>query len=423
MRRWIQAFRHSQIGIYVQCFVLLLLVAGALMVVMGLQCQTRGCSPYPDRARSGQDLPLAYRATMTTQDSLVDVWIEFGETGTFSPTTTAEGTVITTDDGQTISFLNDLATKGYIAIRVPHAPPTYTTSLLRPGNVGESNAVRFSYYSPPGAASRTTVVVSVTRRLDLESIVNAQYPIADGQSHWEVWWLPPGEKFPIPDQPFRLQADDWPPPLALAFQIDFVDALGDVCDGCPMDVLANTGYVFVGPYKSALRFGNVGGDPLVAFGVHCGYNLEELTPTVGQYISPTVPFTQVFCLENWEAGWSRTFTIDATSSQGWNYTYYYQATDGSAPVPAGSPPFVVTVDPPPDTWEPGMLGLLAVHTPAIAVTDTLRETLTVTATSTVSPEVRASIVSFALAPGYTLNESAIEYDHFLYLPLAFRSYQ
>jgi hypothetical protein len=48
--------------------------------------------------------------------------------------------------------------------------------------------------------------------------------------------------------------------------------------------------------------------------------------------------------------------------------------------------------------------LLAIHTPTIAVTDTMRETIEIATTSVISPEVGANAVSFALAPGYQLNE-------------------
>ncbi|MBU1879510.1 MAG: hypothetical protein KJ734_11215, partial [Chloroflexi bacterium] len=264
----------------------------------------------------------------------------------------------------------------------------------------------------------TTVPISVTRRADLEAIVNARFPIADGHSHWEVWWLPPGETFPIPNQPFRLDPEDWPPPLALAFEIDFVDASGLNCAGCPMEVLAYNGYVFVGPYQTALRLLNIEvHTPLVAFGADCGWGTSGLFPTNGQYITPTVPFTHVLCLENWDTV-ARTFTIDAASSQGWDYAYYYQEADGSGvPVPVAGVPFTVPVS----EWGGGLPGgtnLLAVATPPIAITDTMRETLTVNATSTISPEVHASTVSFALAPGYTLDEGGAQYH--LYLPLVLR---
>jgi hypothetical protein len=397
-----------------------LLLLGCV-ALSAFQCQTRGCSPSTSSLTGANLLPSeAFRATM--QGEIADVWIEIGDTGVFTPTTAAGGTAVQTDDGQTISYLDDLATKGYIAIRVPHAPPTYTSSNLIPGNSGEPNAVQFSYYSPPTATTQTTVPVSVTRRADLESIVNAHYAIADGQSHWEVWWLPAGEKFPIPDQPFRLQADEWPPPLALAFQIDFGGgANARDCAGCPIEALVYNGYVFVGPYPFALRYIDTTiHEPLAAFGPHCGHHVDSLAPTILQYITPTVPFTHVHCLENWDTV-TRTFTINASSSQEWDYAYYWQGAEVGATLnPAGDLPFTVDVGPLPNDWEPGCLGLLAVYTPTIAVTDTLRETFIVTATSVVSPTtVWAEAVSVALAPGYQLDESGGG-GFEVYLPLVLR---
>jgi hypothetical protein len=390
------------------------------------QCQTRGCSPsVPDRLSLDADLLPADALKMAAQGQYAEMWLEIGDTGVFTPTVARGGTVVKTDEGQTIRYLDDLATKGYLAIRVPHAPPTYTLSSLLPGiPPGEPDPVTFNYYMPPSATELTTAAVTLTRRADLEAIVNAQYPIVDGQSHWEVWWLPPGETFPIPDQPFRLDADSWPPPLGLRFRIDFGSgSSARDCAGCPIEVLAYNGYLFVGPYPFALRYINTDiRDPLVSFGVHCGSQDTPVFPTMGQYITPTVPFTHAYCLENWDIV-SRTFTIDAVSSQGWDYAYFWQGTEfGAVAVPAGDPPFTVEVGPIPNGWEPGTLGLLAMYTPTIAVSDTVRETLYLTATSTISLEVKASSLSVALAPGYTLDEGVLPPQYHIYLPLVLRSY-
>jgi hypothetical protein len=60
----------------------------------------------------------------------------------------------------------------------------------------------------------------------------------------------------------------------------------------------------------------------------------------------------------------------------------------------------------------------AVYAPTIATTSTVvRETFMLSATSTVSPEVRADTVSMALAPGYQLNEKG---EVGIYLPLILR---
>jgi hypothetical protein len=410
----------------------LLVYAGLLLLSLALtgsflrpdQCQTRGCSPYSDSLLLDGDLlpDDALRVTMQGQEAYV--WIELGDTAVYTPSITAQGLTLKTDDGQTIPYLDELAANGYMAIRVPHAPPTYTLSSLQPGMPpGQPEPLRFSYYSPPSTDTATTIPVSITRRADLEAVVNTQYPIVDGQSHWEVWWLPEGETFPIPDQPFRVDADAWPDTLQLQFRIDFGDGSSAAdCAGCPVEILVYNGYIFAGPYPFALRYGDPEiHEPLVSFGVHCAYQATPSYPTVVQYISPTVPFTHVYCLENWDTV-TRTFTINAASSQDWDYAYYWQGTQaGATPNPVSDPPFTVKVGPPPNGWEPGQLGLLAIHTPTIVVSDTMRETLYMTATSTVSSEVKASSLSVALAPGYTLDEGALPPQVSIYLPLILRN--
>ena len=65
-------------------------------------------------------------------------------------------------------------------------------------------------------------------------------------------------------------------------------------------------------------------------------------------------------------------------------------------------------------------GLLAIHTPTIGIDDTLRETFHITATSVVSPNVWAHAVSFAVPPGYQLNEGESGFS--LHLPLAIKRF-
>lgn len=422
VNRLAQRLKRSRTGAYYPLAFTFLLVAAGMA---GISCFSTGSSCgnnsyFP--LLTGVEPPLPDTANVMAQGQYAEVWLEFGETGIYTLTTAAQGLSLSTPDGEMLPFLNELAEKGYIAIRVPHAPPTYTASSLVPGiPPGAPDAVVFSYYSPPSTTTLTTVPVSVTRRTDYEAIVNTRFPIADGQSHWEVWWLPEGEDFPIPDQPFRLDADSWPPPLGLRFRVDFVDADAFACAGCPVEVLSYNGYVFIGPYNFAMRYTYpepTPREPLAAFGTHCGYESEALFPTIGQYITPTVPFTHVHCLENWDTV-TRIFTISTSSSQRWDYAYYYQAAEaGSVPVPVAGSLFTVTVGPSPASWSPGMLGLLAVHTPTIAVTDTMRETFHITATSVISPDVWANAVSFALAPGYQLNERGFR----LYLPLVMKQF-
>lgn len=391
----------------------------ACLALSAFQCQTRGCSSESLLRTSfaPDTLPLD-TLQATTAGQKAEIWLEIGDSGVFTPTTSLlTGTVIQTDDGQTINYLDTLATRGYLAIRVPHVPSGPTSAL----EFGADGYARFNYYSPPSAPTVTTVNLNIVRRTSLEAAVEARYP-TDSQSHWEVWWLPAGQEFPIPDDPFRLQFDYPYPALELHFYINFGSGTSAAaCAGCPIDVLLYNGYTFIGPFHYALRYSDETlQNPLVAFGPHCGIFQDSLAPTIGQYISPTVPFTHVHCLENWDST-ARTFTIQTSSSQGWNYTYYSRATSAGAPlIPRGNPPFDVTVGAFSSPF-PGCLGILAVYTPTIAMTDTMRETFIISATSTANPAVRASSVSFALAPAYTLNELNWVPDHFIYLPLVLRS--
>ena len=72
-----------------------------------------------------------------------------------------------------------------------------------------------------------------------------------------------------------------------------------------------------------------------------------------------------------------------SAGEDWSYTYYYTAPAQSTLLPVTGMPF------------------------------------TVTATSTLSPEVRAYTHSFAFAPAYTLDEQGD--DYYLYLPLVLRN--
>jgi len=400
-----------------------LLIFAFLLLVTGLACTISFLGWSEDSLRhirgGPADMNMSSSATFeaTAQGQYMGLWIELSGAGVYTPTTMARGVSLSTSQGEIPPFLDELASKGYLAIRVPHAPPTYTASSLVPGiPPWDPNAVLFSYYSPPSTTTLTIVPISVTRRTEYESLVNDRFPITDGQSHWEVWWLPKGEKFPIPNQPFRLDENGWS--LALSFRIDFVDSAAFACAGCPIDVLLYNGYIFIGPYETAIRYTNRSAphEPLLAFGAHCSD--DKPSSTLWQYITPTKPFTHVLCLENWDTV-TRTFTISATSSQGWEYAYYYRTTTtGAKPIPTSGIPFTVTVGPSSDFWGPGSLWLLAVHTPTIVITDTMRETFHIMATSVTSPNVRANTISFAAAPGYQLDEGRFK----IYLPLVVNWY-
>jgi hypothetical protein len=310
------------------------------------------------------------------------------------------------------SFLDELAEKGYLAIRVPHAPPSYPPSHIVPGIFG-SPAVEFKYYSPPDAPAATTVSVAVTRVLTYETIVNARYPISDGKSHWEVWWIQ-GDQFPIPTGTFRLKdGGAGNEAIEVALRIDVGSGDPYECAGVPVELLLYNGYTFIGPFKAPLTFPWADpGNPLAMFDQGC-----EQFGTYLQYITPTVPFTHTHWLGNYDTV-TRTFTINATSSQGWAYTYYYGREDQPLQRASGLP-FTVVVGPgDPGYPPPPCVNISAVYTPTIPVTSKVRETFTLRATSVVSPAVQAEITSVALAPGYQLDEGGFK----LYLPLVLRQY-
>lgn len=410
---------HSRAAFYLQCLILLLLVMGA---AMGSTACFSGCSCGSSYSLLSSDLPLPDTVELSAQGRYAEAWLELGVSGIYTPTQTERGWSVITPDGQTPFIEKGLKDRAYIAIRVPHAPPAYTPSVLLPGiPPHDPHALTFNYYAPPSSASLTTVPISVTRRMEYEPIVNARFPITDGHSHWEVWWLPEGAELPIPDEPFRLDKDSWPTPFALRFRLDFVDAKALACAGCSVEVVFFNGYVFIGPYAFKMRFSypSVPREPLVSFGVHCVIESEALAPTFGHLITPNTPFTQIFCLENWDTA-ARTYTIEATSTRGWEYRWYYQSTArGSKPVAVKGIPFSLSVPKARDEF-PGMMALLAVYTPTIALDDKMRETLFVTATSTSDADVWASTVGLALPPGYDPSEGSPAYR--LYLPLGLKRY-
>ncbi len=386
-----------------------MLCLSLMAMVFSIACLCEGCSTW---------------LSTTSEKHRAEIWAEGGMTGTFTSTQAGgQGLVGSLMlNGETVPVtwpavmgeIPVLEEQGYLAVRIPHAPPTYTASTIL------SPTVYVSYYSPPETTTVTTVPITVTHRDEYLDKVNARFPISDDHSHWEVWWLPEGETFPIPEEPFRVQAGDWPNTVQTHLFLDFgegVDASN--CAGCPLEGVLYNGYTFIGPFDTVLTFGDEGfglpGNPRAAFGAHCGH------PSAAQMITPTVPFTHVHWLENYDTA-ERVFTITADSSQGWSYTYYYTAPAQSELLLATGLPFTVTAGPQSGYIHPGCVGIMAVHTPTISSDDKMRETFTLTATSTLSPEVRAYTHSFAFAPAYTLNEHGDDYHFYIYLPLVLRLY-
>jgi hypothetical protein len=392
------------LGMRLQVVVVLLLISVVMVSILGAQCQSL-CSSETGMQSSGA---VRQRAVVDQANpQTVNVWVDVMASGVFSPALTSPPTaLVSLEDGDQEqglpAYLDDLAQKGYVAIRVPHAPPDYNESSLVPGISSTSpEAVEFTYYMPPDATDETTIVVPIKRVTAYETIVNQRYPITDGKSHWEVWWID-DDKFPVPDGTFRLKKG-WPEPFEVMFRIDFgAGADATVCAGCPFELLVYNGYTFIGPFHIPLIIEYLNppppGNPLVTFDMQC----DEASRV--QYISPMQRFTHTHWLGNYDLV-TRTFTVTADSSQGWAYGYYY-GEQGEALSRADGKPFTVTLGPGSIYGSPECMAIAAVFTPTITVSDTLRETLSLSATSVVSPEVQASTASVALAPGYQLDEEA-----------------
>jgi hypothetical protein len=156
-----------------------------------------------------------------------------------------------------------------------------------------------------------------------------------------------------------------------------------------------------------MMVGPSAGDPAVTFDL-CG---PPSTPTVLWDIRPTEAITHEHCLEN-DDSLAHTFTLDFSSSQNWNYQYYTQANQvGANPVPlVGNQVNLAAYS---------AVRILAVVTPPVSESDTMRETFTVQATAQDDPALWATASSLALAPAYQLNEGSQGggSQYLIYLPL------
>lgn len=298
--------------------------------------------------------------------------------------------------------MSKLEQDGYLAIRVPHAPPTHTvSSILTP-------TVTFVYRTIP-TDTQVTQPITITRRDEYLPAINAAFPIADNQSHWEVWWLPEGDTFPIPNEPFLLRSNDLP--LRINYTIDFgAGANGADCAGCLLEYQLFNGFNFVGALKFPMLIqlnAGLSEKPLAVFD-HC----VQATKTIFVPITPTLPYTHEHCLSNRDTV-PRTFTLELSSSENRAYTVFTQTTQfGSTPVPLMGNQITV----PPDNFALEGIRILAVHTPTLTITDTSREVFVITATSTISPDVQTSATSLAFGPSYELNEAGSEAQNQIFLP-------
>lgn len=396
-----------------------------LLVVM--QLFVLGCLPYGSIAWLVASCLLRYIPLEVSEPALgeqisanaaqhrVDLFIELDVAGVFTPTASSAtgGPFAAGIDLLSDELVYNLMDNGYIAVRVPHAPPDYQPSQLIAGHGDsdpDSQPFIFTYYSPPNASTATSVNVPLSRRDEYLAIVNARFPISDGRSHWEVWWLPKGQRFPIPAAPFQLKAGIWPTAFRVRFALDFGVGASGICAGCPIEYAFWNGYAFVGPYRQTLRLTDPpypAGSPLADFGTHCGQ------PSFYQVVSPTVSFTHTFWLENYDAA-PRTFTITADSALNWDYTYYYQLPSQSAPVKASGLPFAVTA-PANVGRNPSCVEIMVVGAPPVDASHLWPELLTVTATCASNLDLHPSTQSIAsvfAGPATTLRR--------LYLPLARR---
>ena len=357
------------------------------LLLFGSGCPGCNCSPFPSSGSASTTGLVAVRAANVGEASL---FLDVLATGVLTPT--GDGHIIA--DGETEPAavdLNLLAAEGYVGVRVPHAPPTYTVSTIMAGMSPGAPGAHFRYFSPPTNPIATTVPVTLTRRPELEPALNARFPITDGRSHWEVWWLPDGAALPLPDGPFRL-VNEFPAPFSFEFQADFGEEAVDSCSGCPFQYVVFDGATLLGPFDGAVVYGNDQGRPLALFGTHCTHFPPDAVMINSVLLAPSQPYTFTFCLENYDT-FTQTFAVDITSEQSWAYTFHTQAVvdfGGQAPpaVPVGSAPFQVQVSGATE-FDPGMLVIHAVGAPTFTVGASIRETLQVGAQSTLSPTMRA----------------------------------
>jgi hypothetical protein len=339
-----------------------------------------------------------------TPDAELGLWLDVFAAGVYTPT--ADGRVIL--DGQTTPAaidLDELAVKGYVAVRVPHAPPTYTTSILQAGFTPGAPGARFTYFLPPSSEQPVSVPVTLTRHISLEQSINTRFPITDGASHWEVWWLAEGGRFPIPAEPFRLDGA-----LSLEFKVNFGADSAATCHGCPYEYLIFDGATLHGPFGGTVIVDTPTSTAAVRFGSECNHQTPSIPTVAGVLLTPSQPFTLTYCLENYDNR-AHTFAITANSEQAWAYTFYTQ-TVGAAPVRVGDAPFQVRASGK-GQFFPGMIAIHAVFTPTFAVDANINESLELRATSLESPAMTTTGAAFGASPGFTPAAP----EEALYLPI------
>lgn len=381
----------------------LVIMLSPFLLLFGVGCSCISSSYSPN---------VSLRTTRAT-DAQLHLFLDLFATGVFTPT--EDGRVIL--DGQTAPAaidLNELAAKGYVAVRVPHAPPSYVTSTLQAGLAAGAPGARFEYFSPPTSMIPTSVPVTLTRHMALEQSINTRFPITDGASHWEVWWLAEGAQFPIPAGPFRLD-DTLSTPLALQFNVDFGGDAAATCHGCSYEYLIFDGATLHGPFAGTVAVDAVDGSAVARFGAECTFQEPPIATLSAALLTPGQPFTFTYCLENYD-NQPHTFAIAAHSQQGWGYTFYTQTVGvAAAPALVGSAPFQVRTPGKGQFW-PGMLAIHAVFTPTFAADANINEALELRATSLTNPVMTTAGAGFGASLGFTPTNS----EQALYLPMVAR---
>lgn len=385
---------------YIRNFLILL---SPLLLLFGAGCSCISSSYLPS---------VALRTTQAT-DAQLFLALDVLTTGVFTPT--VDGRVI--PDGQTTPAainLNDLATKGYVAVRVPHAPPTYTMSILQAGIEAGAPGARFTYFSPPSSTLPTSVPVTLTRHIGMEQSINARFPITDGASHWEVWWLAEGGRFPIPDAPFRLD-ETLSTPLVLEFKVDFGADVATACHGCSYEYLIFDGATLHGPFAGTVAVDTMESTAVARFGADCTHQTPSVPTNFSVLLTPGQPFTFTYCLENYD-NHAHTFAIVVHSQQAWEYTFYTQPVGVAAtPVRVGGAPFQVLTPGSSEFW-PGMIAIHAVFTPTFAADASINEALELRATSLASPDMTTAGAGFGASLAFTPDAP----EETLYLPVITR---
>src|SRR5262249_8324341 len=139
---------------------------------------------------------LIGQATQVT-GTLTSVYV-VGVTGTFTLTAASQSLLRLLDPLRKVaapSWLQTLTDNGFLAIGVPNLPVSNVSGTIA------SSSVQINY-DDIGRKTNILEVRRLARRSAYEPKVNADFPMLDGQSHWETWWLSKDQSFPAPSGAF-----------------------------------------------------------------------------------------------------------------------------------------------------------------------------------------------------------------------------